>query len=91
MYGNLTKAVFVTPNLVTDNIQIRISSDVNGIADVQLITAIGQVIYEVKHQVYKGDNILPVHNLATKLSKGTYMVRVLLDGKLLTTKFVSQK
>ena len=91
MNGNLTKAVFVTPNLVTDNIQIRISSDVNGTADVQLITAIGQVIYQVKQQVYKGDNILPVHNLAAKLSKGTYMVRVLLDGKLLTTKFISQK
>ena len=91
MNNKLTKTVAVTPNLVTGIVQVKITSDVNANADVQVMTAIGQVIYQAKQQVFKGDNILPLQNLSAKLSKGTYLVKVLLDGKILTTKFVFLK
>ncbi len=89
--GNFKKAISVSPNPATENIQFKISSDVTALADIQVISSIGQVLFHSKQQVYKGDNVIAMQYLSATLSKGTYMVRAIIDRQVLSTKFVFDK
>lgn len=84
----VVKKIVITPNPITENMQIRLSSDVAAVAKLQITNASGQVLYHSTQQVYKGENSIPVNNLSGKLAKGIYTVSACMDGQMLTTKFL---
>ena len=84
----LTKAINVTPNPVTESMQIRISSDISAVAEIRITAATGQVVYQTKQLVNKGENAIPVQNIASRLPKGTYAVSMVINGVTVSTKFV---
>jgi large repetitive protein len=84
----LVRSLTITPNPVTENMQLRINSDITSNVRIQITSIVGQVLYQSKQQVYKGENIVPVQGLSGKLAKGTYLVTVAIEGQVLTSKFI---
>lgn len=86
----LGKTIAVNPNPVIENMQVSITSDVNAKGFISVYNSSGALIYKTEQQLVKGINLIPVQNLS-KLSKGTYMIHAVVDGKNLITKFISAK
>ncbi len=91
LVSNLKKAVEVTPNPAIKNVQLRIGSDVNATAVVRINTVVGQALYQSSKTVYKGDNIISLDELSAKLSAGTYILQVVINGEILSAKFIYNK
>lgn len=86
--GNLSAGIRVTPNPVNAGMQLRIATEKEGLAAITIAHSNGQIIHQAKERVYPGENSFNMGMLASKIPAGTYMVRVWLDGKVYTTKFV---
>jgi hypothetical protein len=85
----LRKAVNISPNPVTDNINIRVSSDVVATnSDIKILSASGQVIHQQKGNFVKGENIIIINNMKS-LSRGIYTLQAIVGGQMLSTKFIS--
>jgi len=83
--GKLKKAVSISPNPVSDKINIRISSDVSTNAGIRIFDALGQVIYRQNERLVNGDNVFTLNNIQY-FSKGIYTVQVVIDNEILSTK-----
>ena len=86
----LKKTIAINPNPVVENLQVSITSDVNAKGFISVYNGAGMLVYKTQQQLVKGINLIPVQNLS-KLSKGTYIVHAVVDGKSLMTKFISAK
>ncbi len=80
----------VSPNPVTDKININISSDAVTTGELRIITNSGQVIYRENKRLVKGENIFTITSPAG-LSKGLYTVQVITGNEVLSTRLVSIK
>lgn len=88
--NKLKKAVNISPNPVSDKINIMISSDAATNGGIRIINASGQTIYQQSEKLVKGENLFTINSLQ-HLSKGIYTVQVLIDGDIFSTKFISTK
>ncbi len=86
--GRPSNAVRVTPNPVNAGMQVRISSAVQQMAQITIVNAQGQFIYQLKQQVYSGENNVAMGQLADRLPRGSYLVKVVLGKDLFVVKFV---
>lgn len=84
------KSLLVTPNPIVDKIQLKISSDEKATAMIKIMTVFGQTLIQSKQQLVKGDNLIVVKDGTNNLSKGTYIATAVINGKVLTSKFVIQ-
>jgi hypothetical protein len=83
------KLVAILSNPVTDKLNVRISSDVSTGMNLKIVNNLGQVAYQQKGALVKGDNIFIISN--PNLSKGIYTLQVIINNELLSTKFISAK
>ncbi len=90
MDSKLKKGVNVYPNPVLDKINIRISSDAATNGGIRIINTSGQLLYQQNERLVKGENLFTINTLQN-LSKGIYTVQVVIDGGILSTKFISTK
>ena len=88
--SKLKKGVNISPNPVSDKINIRISSDAATNGGIRIINASGQTIYQQSERLVKGENLFTINSLQN-LSKGIYTVQVVIDGDIFSTKFISTK
>lgn len=88
--NNSARSLTVTPNPIGDMIQLKISSDLTGDANIQIVSVFGQVLLERKQHLIKGDNLVAIREGVKALSKGTYIARAVIDGQILTAKFIVQ-
>ena len=87
LVGGNTKAIAVTPNPVSENITLRITSDIAAKTAIRILNMNGQVIYQTTKQIAKGENIVYVNELQN-LSNGTYLVQAVINGEMLVQKLV---
>ena len=90
MNGGYTKAMTVTPNPVTDRVSVRITSDVATSVNIRIIDAVGQVLYQSKQQLVKGENVIYINSLSNA-AQGMYLVQAIVDGEKLIQKIVISK
>ena len=83
------KELTVLPNPVTDNINIKITSDVSTNAGLRVINNLGQVLYIQTNRVVKGDNFITITDIKY-LPAGVYTLHVLIDTEVLTTKIIKK-
>jgi hypothetical protein len=88
--SKLKKNISISPNPVSDKINIRISSDAATNGGIRIINAAGQVIYQQNERVIKGENLFIINRLQN-LPKGFYTVQAIIDGDILSAKFISIK
>lgn len=87
--ADVKNTVAVLNNPVIDDVNIRISAVAAGHAQVIINNNSGQLIYQFKTAVVKGDNVINVSAAGlTKLVKGIYNIQVLLNNENLNTRFV---
>ena len=88
--NNQQKTVTILSNPVTDNLNVRISSDVATNMQLKIINNSGQVVYRQNGTVVKGDNIIAVTRKGNlDFSKGVYTLQVIIDNEILNSKFIS--
>jgi Secretion system C-terminal sorting domain len=85
MNGKFIKTIAVSPNPVSDVMNIKISSDIATIADVKVINNLGQVIYKQSTKLIKGENAISINNLGN-IAKGIYTLQVLVENEIISTK-----
>ncbi len=90
MTGTIKKAMIVTPNPVSDRVTVRITSDVSATGDIKIVDAIGQLIYQSKTQLVKGENVIYINSLSNA-AKGTYLVQAIINSEMLVQKIVISK
>ena len=83
------KELTVLPNPVTDNINIKITSDVNTNGGLRVINNLGQVLYIQTNRLVKGDNFITITDI-NYLTAGVYTLHVLIDTEVLTTKIIKK-
>ncbi len=88
--SKLKKGVNISPNPVTDNINIRISSDATTNGGIRIINASGQTIYQQSERLVKGENLFMINKLQN-LAKGIYTVQVVIDGDIFSTRLINTK
>ncbi len=88
--SKLKKGVNISPNPVSNKINISISSDVATNGDIRIINALGQIIYYQNEKLVKGVNVITINSLF-HLSKGIYTLQVVMDNEIFSTKFISTK
>ncbi len=87
--ADVKNTVAVLNNPVIDDVNIRISAVAAGSMQLKISNNSGQLIYQQKNSVVKGDNVLNVTAAGLpKLVKGIYNVQVILDNQTLNTRFV---
>jgi Secretion system C-terminal sorting domain len=86
----LKKNVTISPNPVSDKINIRISSDAATNGGIRVINASGQTIYQQSERLVIGENLFTINSLQN-LSKGICTVQVLIDDDIFAIKFISIK
>jgi len=88
--SKLKKAVNISPNPVSDKINIRISSDAATNGGIRIINASGQTIYQQSESLVNGENLFTIKSLQN-LPNGIYTVQVEIDGDIFSTKFIITK
>jgi hypothetical protein len=83
-----TASVSVSPNPVTDKVNVTIQSERASSAVVRIINANGAEIYQTNRKLVKGNNLFTITNLGV-LPRGVYSVQVLTDEQKISTQFVS--
>ena len=86
--SKLEKGVNISPNPVSNKINISISSDVATNGDIRIINALGQIIYYQNEKLVKGVNVITITSLF-HLPKGIYTLQVVMDNETFSTKFIS--
>ncbi len=87
MNNDLKKRISISPNPVTDHINLRIHSDATTSASIRIINTTGQTIMQQTERVIGGENIISIKSLQN-LSKGMYTIQVIMDSQSLTSKFI---
>lgn len=85
--GKYVAALNVSPNPAVERVAVKITSPANTVANVQMVNTLGEVVYQQKQSLIKGDNIITIAGLQQK-ARGTYMIHALVDGQVLTQKLV---
>ena len=88
--NNLKKTVSISPNPVSDKINIRINSDVATNSDVRIFNSSGNIIYTHEEKLVKGANVFVINSLQ-HLANGVYTLNVLIDTEILSAKFICAK
>jgi len=90
--NKLQKTLTILSNPVTDNLNIRISSDVAAYMKLKIINNLGQVVYQQNGTVVKGDNIFTLTGAGFgNIRKGIYTLHAILNDEILNAKFISAK
>ena len=89
--GNkLANAITILNNPIGDKINIRVAVAEATNTSVKIINANGQVIYQQKIILTKGDNFLTICN-GVDLSKGMYTLQAIIKNEIVSAKFLSVK
>ena len=87
---NNSNSINIYPNPVVDKININVSSDVATNGLISIFNETGIKVYEQNKLIIKGQNIFTL-NAIPNLSKGVYFVKVAMNSKIFTTKFMQAK
>lgn len=88
--NNLQKRITILSNPVTDNLNVRISSDEMAAMALKVIDHLGRVVYLQNDTVVKGDNIFTVAGSRLHYSGGEiYILQVSINNEIWNTRFVS--
>lgn len=77
----------LSPNPFNNNLSIKIDATENALATTKIINTTGQTVATTQSSVNKGINVLQIGNL-NGLSKGIYVVQVLINGVVTDNKKV---
>ena len=88
--NKLKKSINISPNPVTDLINIRVSSDAATNGVIRIINDFGQTIYQQSQRLVKGENLFTINSLQN-LSKGIYTVKIVIDGDIFSTRLIYNK
>lgn len=79
--------ITMMPNPVYGGVaNIKMSSSVNGVAEVRVVDLSGKIILRQQNTIYKGTNTLAINNIS-KLQPGIYTLQVVNDDDISVTKF----
>jgi hypothetical protein len=84
---DFSDGVVLTPNPARDYVQVNIQSSQNSLAEITIINQQGRVIKLFRDQVYKGNSMINIPNVAT-WQKGMYYMIVKMEDKVFHKKFV---
>lgn len=87
MNEKLTASLSVSPNPVTDKLNVNVQSELGGSVIIRIVNAGGAEVYQSIKTVVKGANIFSITSPGI-LRKGMYTVQVLADNKKLSAQFV---
>ena len=87
---NLKRSINISPNPVTDKINIRVSSDAATKGVIRIINDFGQTIYLHEERLVKGENLFMINTLQN-LSNGVYSAKVIINGEIFSTRFIYRK
>ena len=85
--SKMTNSLAITPNPVVDKATLRIVSTVAGNCDIRIINQLGEVLYQQKAQLIKGENIIGINSLPS-IAKGVYTVQAIIEKAILVQKIV---
>jgi lipoprotein signal peptidase len=83
--NQINKAVSISPNPVTDKMNVRISSAVAASGSLRVINNSGQVVFQQNERVVKGENLIVINKLQY-LTAGIYTLQVVIDNEVIVTK-----
>ena len=83
----ITDGVVLTPNPARDYVQVNIQSSLNSLAEITIINQQGSVIKLFREQVYKGNSIINIPDVAT-WQKGMYYMILKMGDNVFHKKFV---
>ncbi|MFT3934482.1 MAG: T9SS type A sorting domain-containing protein [Chitinophagaceae bacterium] len=81
-------SLVVSPNPVVDKVRMIIHSEQNNNAVIQIVSALGQQVYQTNTRLLKGDNQVIFYNWFLQQHKGVYFVKATIGNQSLTTRFV---
>jgi len=84
---SFTEGVLLTPNPARDYVQVNIQSTGNSLAEITIINQQGRVMKLFKEQVYKGNSIINIPDVAT-WQKGMYYMILKMGDNVFHKKFV---
>ncbi|MBK6730306.1 MAG: T9SS type A sorting domain-containing protein [Bacteroidetes bacterium] len=83
--GEFTKEVSVYPNPNNGNFNIQLNGYENGKAQIQIMNAVGQVMYDATISI---DANASVHDVSLNLAAGTYIVKVINGSEIVTNTII---
>lgn len=83
--NQINKAVSVSPNPVTNKMNVSISSAIAGTGSLRLISNLGQVVFQQNERIVKGENLITINKLQY-LTTGIYTLQVVIDNAVMVTK-----
>jgi Secretion system C-terminal sorting domain len=83
--NQINKAVGISPNPVTDKMNVSISSAIAGTGSLRLINNSGQVVFQQNERIVKGENLIAINKLQY-LTAGIYTLQVIIDNEVMVTK-----
>jgi lipoprotein signal peptidase len=83
--NQINKAVSISPNPVTDKMNVSISSAIAGTGSLRVINNSGQVVFQQNEKIVKGENLITINKLQY-LTAGIYTLQVLIDNEVMVTK-----
>jgi hypothetical protein len=86
--NRLKKTLNISPNPVSEIINIRINSDAATMGEIRIVDALGQILYKKNEMLVKGENVFSLNRLQN-ISKGVYTLQVVMDEETLSAKFIS--
>jgi lipoprotein signal peptidase len=83
--NQINKVVSVSPNPVTDKMNVSISSAIAGTGSLRLINNSGQVVFQQNERLIKGENLIMINKLQY-LTAGIYTLQVVIGNEVIVTK-----
>lgn len=86
--GRLSNQISVVPNpVINGNGILRITAITNGFANLKIVDLAGRIVRSQRVNLFEGVNVVPL-NHGTRLTSGTYLVQLINEKEILTSKFV---
>ncbi len=88
MEGSSAHSLMISPNPVTDLINIKVNAEKATTTAVKITDAAGKVVYQGIKKINRGINAFSLTDV-NRLGKGIYILQMLVDDNWISTKFMS--